>query len=82
MIPLDELNVLVTMVVEPGLVENRIIPLMEPISQDKLGHDWLNQCFVKLQLAKSVGFGGYSDRQLKAYRELFEGGYRSFNQEP
>ena len=57
MIPLDELNVLVTIVVEPGLVENRIIPLMEPISQDKLDmiSRFLNHVLKGLTLAKSVG---------------------------
>lgn len=76
MIPLDELNVLVTIVVEPGLVENRIIPLMEPISQDKLDmiSRFLNHVLKGLTIGEiSRDLVDTIDRQLKAYRELFEG---------
>lgn len=76
MIPLDELNILVVIVAEPGLVENRIISLSKPISQDELEmiSRFLNHTLRGLTIGEiSTDLVDTIDRRLRTYRQLFEG---------
>lgn len=76
MIPLDELNVLVVIVAEPGLVENRIISLSKPISQEELDmiSRFLNHILKGLTIGEiSTNLVDTIDRRLKTYRQLSEG---------